>query len=209
MVRPIGADAPLGHLVVTPRTLASDMSRRISLGLLAIAGVLVGHALGYLVAYPDDAERAMAGAGHGYLGPVAAVVAPFGLAAVLAIAVRTVRRLAAAPSLWQLAGVQVLVFAAQEVLERIPGPGQPVDVITERAVWFGLVAQLLVAWLSLRLVGLTARVVRAVARAPRPRLVASPPRVACLRSARVPVHPALGRLPRRRGPPALLGAVSA
>ena len=182
------------------------MSRRISLGLLAIAGVLAGHALGYLTAYPDDAERALAGAGHGYLGPLAVAVAPLGLVAVLAIAVRTVRRLGSAPSLGRLVAFQTALFLAQEVLERIPGPGQPIDVVTERAVWFGLVAQLLVAWIALRLVALTARVLRAVAHGSRLRLGTPGTPAITLDATLAPTRSAAGGLPRRRGPPVLAGA---
>jgi hypothetical protein len=176
--------------------------RRTSLWLLATAGVVVGHLLGYAIAHPTGSDRAAALAGHEYLGDVGTVVLPLGLLAVMAIAVRTVRRLGDAPTVVQLASLQIALFGVQEVLERIPGPGAPVDVLTERGVWFGVLAQVVVAWVALRLVHHTARVVRRLAAGARPRPAAAPARPARVPGRQlVPGLPMVALLPARRGPP--------
>ena len=181
------------------------MLRRTSLWLLATAGVVIGHLVGYAVAHPTGSGRAAALAGHEYLSGVGTVLLPLGLVAVVAIAVRTVRRLDDPPTLTSLASLQVALFLAQEVLERIPGPGAPVDVLGERGVWIGIVAQVVVAWLALRLVHRTVGVVRRLVAGVRPRLTATPlllprsgPIVAVCGAA------VAGLLPSRRGPPVAL-----
>ncbi len=177
------------------------MPRRLSLWLLATAGVVVGHLLGYAVAHPTGSDRAAALAGHEYLGTVGTVLLPLGLAAAMVTAVRMVRRIGGAPTLVSLAGLQVALFCVQEVVERIPGPGAPVDVLAERGVWFGIAAQVLVAWLALRLVHCSSALVRLVVGGLAPRSAAAPLRRVLPLRERTPSPTVSHLLPSRRGPP--------
>lgn len=186
------------------------MYLRVSLWLLASAGVLVGHVIGYAVAHPDDVDRSVALAGHAYMGPVGTILIPLGLLAVLGIAIRTVRRGRATdvPTLRHLATAQVALFLVQEVLERAAGPVAPSTVFTERGVWFGVVAQVLVAWVALRLVRFSVAVVRAVASGPKVATSAAPSLPYGTPAQRVRVESFATFLPRRRGPPHLGISVS-
>lgn len=183
------------------------MYGRTSLWLLATAGVLVGHVVGYAVAHPTETERATALAGHAYLGPLGTVLIPLGLLTILGVAIRTVRRVGGPPPLRTLARLQVGLFLFQEIGERALGPVPPLDALSEPGVWFGVVAQVLVAWVALRLVHATAAVVRAVAAGTRPRISTSAPRLSSLVfDAVAPCAPTTVRLPARRGPPRVIGA---
>ena len=152
--------------------------RGAALSMLAVAGVAVGHILGYAIAHPDAAARQAALGGHAYLPAAASVVVPLGVAAALVWAVRTSRHLGVAATIpfRTLAVAQVAVFAVQEVGERLVAGQGPAAVLAERGVWFGLLAQLLVAAAVTRALHAVRRVVRAVLRggrvhrAPRPAL---------------------------------------
>lgn len=134
--------------------------------MLAVAGVAVGHILGYAAAHPGGAAREAALGGHAYLPTVATLVIPLGVVAALAWAIRTSRQLglAGAISFRTLAATQVAVFAVQEVGERAV-VGDPVSaVLTERGVWLGLVAQVGVAYFVTRSIDAVRRVVRLLTR---------------------------------------------
>lgn len=181
--------------------------RRLNTWLLAWAGALLGHVVGYTAARPSRALEQLSYGSHAYMGPLAAVLVPVGLAAVLVAAVRAVRRNGGGvPTARELVTAQIAVYLVQEVVERIPGSGSPLAAFGSRAVWFGLAAQVLVALLAVRLVRFTASVVRQVLHAS-PRIVEDPP--APLVPAPSPVaDPShhLRLLPHRRGPPAGAGA---
>lgn len=134
--------------------------------MLAVAGVAVGHVLGYAAAHPDAATREAALGGHAYLPVAASVVVPVGIVAALVWAVRTSRQLGVASTIpfRHLAAAQVAVFAVQEVAERLVSGDGATAVLSERGVWFGLVAQLLVAAVVTRALHAVRRVVRAVLR---------------------------------------------
>lgn len=138
--------------------------RRIAFWLLVTAGVAVGHVAGYAAAHPEAAAREAALGGHAYLPPLAAAIIPLGVVAALVWAVRTARELGLAGQIrWShLALAQVAVFAVQEVGERVVVGGAATDALAERGVWFGLVAQLLVAFVITRAIDLVRRTVRFV-----------------------------------------------
>jgi hypothetical protein len=136
--------------------------RSAALSMLAVSGVAVGHIVGYAAAHPDAAAREAALGGHAYLSPTAAVVIPLGVVAALVWAVRTSRELGLAGTIAfrTLAAAQLGIFAVQEIGERAV-VGDPVSsVLTERGVWFGLLAQVVVAFLITRAVDAVRRVVR-------------------------------------------------
>ncbi|WP_436792719.1 hypothetical protein [Actinospongicola halichondriae] len=138
--------------------------RRVAFWMLATAGVAVGHIAGYALAHPDVAAREAALGGHAYLPAAAATAIPVGVLAALWWAVRTARTLGLAGSLdWRrLAAAQVAVFAVQEVGERLVGGEGLSAVLDEPGVWLGLVAQVAVAFLTIRGIDLVRRAVRLV-----------------------------------------------
>jgi len=162
--------------------------RGAALSMLAVAGVAVGHILGYAVAHPDTAAREAALGGHAYLPATATVVVPLGVVAALAWAVRTSRQLGVAGTIpfRSLAAAQLAVFAVQEVGERLLAGDGASAVLAERGVWFGLVAQLLVAYVVTRSLHAVRRVVRAVLRGGRVLRSPLPARPISLVPARAP-----------------------
>ncbi len=138
--------------------------RRIAFWLLAVAGVAVGHLAGYAVAHPDAAAREAALGGHAYLPVAASVLVPVGVVAALVWAIRTSRELGLAGTIQvrHLAAAQIALFLLQEVGERGVGGIPVTGALTERGVWIGLAAQLLVAWASTRAVAWVRRTVRSI-----------------------------------------------
>lgn len=139
--------------------------RRIAFWMLATAGVAVGHIAGYGLAHPSGAAREAALGGHDYLPGVSSVVIPLGVLVGLAWAIRTARDLGMAGQIqWRhLAAAQVVVFVGQEVAERLAiGSGGLAAVVGERGVWFGLLAQVVVAWAVVRAIDVVRRIVRTI-----------------------------------------------
>ncbi len=132
--------------------------------MLATAGVAVGHILGYTVAHPSAAAREAALGGHAYLPVASSIVMPLGLLVALAWGVSTARSfgMAGRIDVRRLAAAQVAVFLVQEVTERVVTGDGATAVLTERGVWIGLVAQILVAWAITRSVDLVRRAARFV-----------------------------------------------
>jgi hypothetical protein len=130
-----------------------------------LGGVLVGHALTYLVLVPDAHARTaeLTATGHGYLGGANAI----GLVAVIAaLAVLFFRGLAGtdggASRVYQrLAAFQLTAFAAMEILERLGSGVGPRHLVPTLAV--GLPVQIGVAAFVALLVRLVARAAAAVA----------------------------------------------
>lgn len=132
--------------------------------MLVVAGVAVGHIAGYAVAYPDAAGREAALGGHGYLPVAAGIVVPLGVVAALVWAVRTARSMGMAGEIEtrHLALAQSAVFLCQEVAERVVAGNGVTATLGERGVWFGLLAQVVVAFLVTRAVDLVRRATRFV-----------------------------------------------
>ena len=140
--------------------------RRIAFWMLAVAGVAVGHIVGYGVAHPDAAGREAALGGHAYLPVVASIVVPIGVLTALVWAVRTAAalHLAGRIDVRHLAVAQVAIFGCQEIAERVISGAGPTSALTERGVWVGIVAQVLVAVIVVRSIDLVRRAVRFVSR---------------------------------------------
>lgn len=176
--------------------------------LLAFAGVLLGHMAGYSAADPGRAVEELGLGGHEYIGPLAVVAVPVGMVSLLAMAVRSVRRNGRGlPTVRDLVVAQVGLFVVQELVERIPGAASPLSAVGERAVWFGLIAQVLIAWCVARLVHWTARVVRQVAPGTRQVSRRAPAVAAISFIVDALARESVLRLPHRRGPPARGGSL--
>jgi hypothetical protein len=125
--------------------------RFLALGVLAVGMAQVGHALGYLVAHPSAEHRRQALGGHGHLGSLVEVLLPLTLAAVAWLVWVEMRgRWRLRPG--SLALAQVVAFGTQELAERaLAGHGLQ-SLAREPALWVGLAAQVLVAWLAVGVV---------------------------------------------------------
>jgi hypothetical protein len=128
---------------------------------LAAAGTMTAHEIGYL---GETGESVVSHEYFGVLGPIVILAlcaaAWFGALSVLR------RDTGRAPSLALLAGVQVGLFAAMEIGERI-SIGSTSSLLST-PVLLGLVLQPLVAWAALRLLSASRRIIEAffVAEAP-------------------------------------------
>lgn len=138
--------------------------RRLAFWMLALAGVAVGHIAGYALAHPGSAAREAALGGHAYLPVAATVVVPIGVVAALVWAIRTARSLGLGGEIEvrHLVAAQVGLFVVQEIGERVLSGDGGVSALAERGVWFGLVAQVVVAWLVCRSVDAVRKAVRFV-----------------------------------------------
>jgi hypothetical protein len=174
---------------------------------LAWGGALLGHLLGYLVAYPGDAAR------HGHLlqtghGSFDVLVTTAGAAAAIAFAMVALRSVSGAKpasvARWaaSLAAVQVPLFTLLELSER----GFATATFRDRGVLAGLVAQVLVAVVSAVMARVLHGTVRAVLRLARPRAaLRRPANERAPAAADRPLgRPALPKGVRWRAPPALL-----
>ena len=125
------------------------------LAALGIAGVVLGHAIGYWLAHPHAHGRhlVLAASGHGYwalaipLAILGAVIALLGQAALGAFRGGTPPSSSARPTVVgvfvRLSAVQIGIFVALELGERlVGGAGMP---WAEVAFWLGLPIQVLVA----------------------------------------------------------------
>jgi hypothetical protein len=147
----------------------------------ALAGVVVGHWIAYLIAFPQAAGRgtALAESGHGYwVGAVALAIA----CAALAVSGTVVRHIRRALGRWpaspdrvrtiaiRLAGLQTSLFVVQEVLERLR-VGAPLSELERGGfLLIGIAVQIAVAVgiaLVLALLGRTAAAIgRALSKTP-------------------------------------------
>ena len=120
---------------------------------LAMAGLVLGHVLAYLIAVPDPHHRAfvLQRTGHEYLPTMAEAALVLALAGMAAVVIR-----AFAPGPWggserfpRLAGrlglVQVLAFGGLEVVERIVAGAPLGDLASDHILVIGMAVQVVVA----------------------------------------------------------------
>jgi hypothetical protein len=157
--------------------------RRTAVFAFAIAGLVLGHALAYVLAIPDPHHRdlVLARTGHDYL-PAAAQLALI-LASAGAAAAATggvLSRRDAGSDRWltlavRLAIVQASAFACQEVVERIATDAPLAGLVDQHLLVAGLAAQVVVAFAGsavLRWIARSApRLANGLTRLPLPRLV--------------------------------------
>ena len=136
-------------------------SARAAVALAAPAGVLAGHAVGYLPGDPHSAGHAV---DHSYLAGAAAVAGPLVVAAMLWAALGGARGRSRPPAVGPLLVAQSALFTGQEMVEHTLAGHGAGEALRSPAVWTGLAAQALVALaLALLLGAATAAGARAVA----------------------------------------------
>ncbi len=177
-----------------------------------MGGVLVGHAATYVLVVPDPHHRGLVleGTGHGYLpaaAQLALVLAVAGIAAVLASGIAS-RSRTVEPSVVRLAvrlaTVQVVAFAALEVVERSVAGAPLGDLVGDRVLAIGAATQLGIAVMSALVVRLLGRGAARVGEIVRARTAAARPIAGTLAIASyAPWAPARVTLPADpiRGPP--------
>ena len=131
----------------------------------AAAGLVLGHALAYLIAIPDPHERgfALQRAGHAYLPALDQAAMMLAIAGVAAVVVRAFARKGdeATERLGRLAALLVLVqtsaFAGQEVLERLVSSAPLGELAHDQILVIGVLVQVLVAIVAAGVLWLLAR----------------------------------------------------
>ncbi len=179
---------------VTPRL------RGLPVFAFAVAGLLLGHAISYLIAVPDPYHRdlVLQRTGHQYLpaaGEAALVLLLGGLASLLARG-WTARRERGAPAFGSLAAllavVQITAFVGQEVVERLVSHVPLHTLGQDHLLATGIGVQLVVALVGAVALRWLARVSARIAE------VVGSTRVAPLRPALVEAAPGAALLPRSR-----------
>lgn len=127
----------------------SRRMQRIAFVGLGAVGLFVGHALNYALVVPDAAHRhvVLAASGHGYLGPLAWIVAAVGCAAAgagIATGYRGRPTRGMGGLALRLSILQACAFIVLEVGERLAA-GAPIGDLDGPLVWVGLLAQVVVA----------------------------------------------------------------
>ena len=182
-----------------------------ALAAVAAAGLLAGHALGYLVAVPDAAHRAdlLHRTGHAYLPtvvPAAVVAAVVGLLAALALGYRGSRTGRGDALRWplvtvRLSALQVAGFVALELLERAAW-GAATPGLTARLLVLGSALQVLTAGVAALVFVLLVRAGEAMGGSPAPAFPAAPPPFVPLPAFAGELRPGAVAGPRAtRGPP--------
>ncbi|HSJ51945.1 MAG TPA: hypothetical protein VLA90_11795 [Actinomycetota bacterium] len=179
----------------------------------ATAGLLIGHALSYLIAVPDPHHRDLLlhATGHAYLPVAAQAAIILALAAAAAVVARSWSGRGITPQdrfgrlAWTLAVVQITAFVGQEVLERVL-TGMPLgDLVHDLVLPIGIGVQAAVALVGAALLRLLARTSARAVQGLAPRSV-PPPRPAfavAIAAAERPTVAAALRLPNVRAPPSL------
>jgi drug/metabolite transporter (DMT)-like permease len=128
--------------------------RRTAVFAFAVAGLVLGHALAYVLAMPDPHHRdlVLARTGHDYLPTAAQLGLILAFAAAAAAAAGGIlSRREVASDRWltlamRLAVVQASAFAGQEVVERIATGAPLADLVHQHLLVAGLAAQVVVAF---------------------------------------------------------------
>jgi hypothetical protein len=130
----------------------------------AVAGLVLGHALSYVITVPDPYHRdlLLQHTGHHYFPAFGQTALMLFLAAIAAVVFRTSRRSAGragrfAPLAAQLALVQIGAFTAQELLERTVSGSGFADLRDGRILLVGVTAQIAVALIGAALLRWLAR----------------------------------------------------
>jgi hypothetical protein len=164
--------------------------RRLPLAGAGVAGAAAGHSIAYLIVAPQGRTRAalLAGTGHGYRSTAVAAEIVLGLLALVTFLARRFDRglrpgrrpAGEEPWAWlttRLCLLQVSVFSLQEVLERA-ATGRPLsELVNDRLLLIGILAQVVVAVLVATLLVWLGRAAEAAGRALGRRRLPRPTRV--------------------------------
>ena len=131
----------------------------------AAAGLVLGHALAYLIAIPDPHQRAFAlqRTGHAYLPALDQAVMMLAIAGAATIVVRAFSRKGdrATERFGRLAALLVVVqtcaFAGQEVLERLVSGAALGELAHDQILVIGVIVQVVVAIVAAAVLWLLAR----------------------------------------------------
>lgn len=132
--------------------------------LLALGGAVAGHALGYASVGHVHSHSAGLAEVHGYLSGAARLATPLVVVAFgwfVLSGSRKRRGVNPGVGMGSLLALQMGIYGVQEVLERLVSGSRVTSVLTEPAVWGGLVAQVLAALTVLTAVRLLQRAVAA------------------------------------------------
>jgi hypothetical protein len=124
----------------------------------ALAGLMLGHTISYLIAVPDPHQRqfVLERTGHGYMPELTQVVLMVLVAAVASIVARAFRHQEGGaetfPSLARTLGaVQATAFVGQEILERLVAHAPLHTLGHDRLLLTGVLVQVVVAVVAARL----------------------------------------------------------
>ncbi|MDG2112179.1 MAG: hypothetical protein P8N02_06150 [Actinomycetota bacterium] len=173
----------------------SQERQRASLLLLAVAGALAGHVIGYGIV------GSTLGSLHDYVGATATIVVPFAAAALGLFGLRLARNVGVdlVTEQRRLTTMMLAVYGLQEVGERLVAGHQPA-VAELLPIAAGLLVQPLIAWTIVRLAALVGQVIEGLTRPDAAVFSPPPPRLVPAR-----MRPADGRRIHHsrssRGPP--------
>lgn len=175
----------------------------------AMAGLMLGHTLSYLIAVPDPHQRQflLEQTGHGYMPALTQVTLMVAVAAVAALVVRAfgrrVEHTETFPALARtLAVVQVCAFVGQEVLERLVAHAPLHSLGTDHVLLTGVAIQVAIAIVAARVLVWVARAATRIASATtvRPALP-RPGRFILVATQDPAIHPGPLRAQQVRAPP--------
>lgn len=168
--------------------------------LVAALGAFVAHQVAYAIVAASGAPD------HGYLTVGSRLLVPLGLVAVVLLGIRLARARIPRPDLGDLLRIQLIIYLAQEVGERVVD-GTDVGEFLYPALWLGLLLQPLAAYLVLRLVTASGNAVRRLEELHGSIFSVARPETLLEPDAARPARPA-GDLPPvpSRGPPSVVGS---
>jgi hypothetical protein len=129
--------------------------RGVSVFAFAVAGLVLGHALAYLLAVPDPHHRdlILARTGHHYLPAMTQLALILAFAGAVAAAADGILSRRDATGRWRtlavhLATVQAAAFVGQEVVERVVTDAPLADLLRQHLLLAGVAAQAVVGFAS-------------------------------------------------------------
>lgn len=144
---------------------------------VAVLGLLVGHALAYVVAFPDPHHRdaVLLRTGHAYLPSAVELAIVLGAAGVATALGRALGRGAGpepgfASLAIRLAGLQVVAFGGQEVAERLAAHAPIGGLLHDPVLAIGVATQLVVAVAGALVLRWLVRITAGIAATFRPRI---------------------------------------
>jgi hypothetical protein len=129
--------------------------RHVQRVIVAMAAVQVGHAVVHAFPHSHPNESA-----HGYIPYAAAVVIPLGLAALFALIRHDWRFGEAGVRPIEIAALQVMIFAGQEMTETVAIGGSALGFLTDPVMWAGIAIQLAIGWIAVWALSLARTAIR-------------------------------------------------